>query len=352
MKKINYSFQGLRGLFALGVMFSHCYFLKDFAQSSIIFNSALCKLANVSFFFMISGFFTIQSKSADIPFWQYIKKKMLRIYPLYIIVLALFVGINFLKNNISTFIDWIYLGLNISLLQGWGGLAAVGKFYTIAWFLSSLLFCYIIGYWLIKLKNQNDGLFWKLLYILTAVLLLFKCFTAFFLPTDDLGYYLCCLLPLAGFTDFLIGALLAHLYKSKTAFTPKAQMFFQIFSFAILILSFFMKLHLPINYSRAFLMIPANVLLILAFSTETVFSKKVFGNKFMLFLGNISFEVYLIHFIVISLITKLNFFNIISLRISPFLTLLLCVLITILCAQIYKRIYNYVTKIFKLFGDR
>ena len=67
-KKINLSFQGLRGIFALGVLFSHCYFLADHPSTEYVFNNLLCKLANANFFFVISGFLLANSNNVLFDF--------------------------------------------------------------------------------------------------------------------------------------------------------------------------------------------------------------------------------------------------------------------------------------------
>ena len=354
MKKFNYSFQGLRGIFALGVLFSHCYFLSDFAQSAFIYDTFLRKLANVDFFFVISGFFAIQSNLNGVTFKQYITKKLIRIYPLYFILLIFFVGMRFMENDMSTLSDWLYLGLNLLLMQNWGGIGAMNKFYMVSWFLSSLLFCYIIVYWLIRIKNKNESQFWKMLYIVTPILLVLKCLAAFAFPTGNVGYYLCYLFPLSGLTNFLIGILVARLCdKINFNFNNKCSLSLQLISIVFLLLSFFAKSFFPVNYGRAFLMLPATAFIVFAFSTETNFSKYVFGNKFLLFLGNISFEIYLLHNLFLSIVNKLSIFNFISNKFSPFITLLICIIAIILCAQIYTIVYNMlVEKLKRLETDR
>src|SRR5690554_2062789 len=45
--------------------------------------------AAVNFFFMISGFFIVRSFEKSANFWEYLKKRILRIYPGFIVVFLL-----------------------------------------------------------------------------------------------------------------------------------------------------------------------------------------------------------------------------------------------------------------------
>ena len=109
----NKAIQGWRGLFALGVLLSHCYFLADYEQSQTVFRS-LQELANVSFFFVVGGYFLAKSSSVNLKIWDFLKKRMIRIYPLHILVVLALVGIAILT---GTFKVDIALPLNILLVQ-------------------------------------------------------------------------------------------------------------------------------------------------------------------------------------------------------------------------------------------
>ena len=344
MKKINYSIQGLRGLFALGVLLSHCSFLGNYAQSASSYDNIFSKLANVSFFFILSGFFALKSQSGSVKFFEFLKKKMFRIYPLYLMILLVVVAFKILTSSFETSPDkMVSLLLNIFLLQGWGGLSAATGFYTVSWFLSSLIFCYIVGYWLCKLIKSNPSKAWLLIYSLAAILIAFKCIAAICFPNSNTGYYLCYLFPPAGLADFLLGMIIAQ-HINKLKLNDRTILMLQIAAIAVLIVSYMLKLWLPRNYCRAFLMIPANILIVLSFNIETAFSKVAFGNKIMAFIGDISFEIYLSHVLIISMLSKIPIFNRVSASVSPFLTLILFICICVLCAYIYKVVFKWITQ--------
>lgn len=338
----NYSFQGLRAIFAIGVLFSHCYFLAEYTQSQIIFDVFLRKTANVSFFFMISGFFLVESVMRTSKFSEFIKKKLVKIYPLHIVLLAVLVG----KQVISGGFDFSPLGTvkalsSALLLQTWIPNVGVATSYnTVSWFLSSLLFCYVVGYWIARLVLSNKAKCWNIVYILTGILLAYKIVIAVLLPVGDLGYYLCYLCPVAGLSDFLIGVIIWHnVKKVKTA-----NAFLQAGAIMLILGTFVLKNFVPANFSRAFLTIPANILLIIAFANETNLFKKLLGNKVLTFIGDLSFEVYLSHAIIISVLANMSIFVKTSTELSPFITLLLLIGICLLFAFIYKKVYEIVVK--------
>ena len=338
----NYSFQGLRGLFAIGVLFSHCYFLGDYAQSSVAFDVLFRRTANVSFFFMISGYFLFASVAKATNFSEYIKKKIVRIYPLHIILLILLVANSVLNGNFEfSLLNMIQIIASALLVQTWIPKLAIATSYnTVSWFLSSLLFCYIIGYLLGKFIKRDGEKAWKATYALTAILFTVKVVLAFIYPTEDIGYYLCYLCPLAGLSDLLIGAIISHNIEKAES----GKVWLQTLALTFVICSFFSKTLVPTNFSRAFLMVPANILLIFAFANETNFFKKIIGNKFFVFLGDISFEIYLMHAIIIGKLSRMGVFDRISNTISPFVTLLILIIICVVCALVYKKVVDIVFK--------
>lgn len=329
------SIQGLRGLFAIGVLLSHCYFLNDSPFSAGIFEGALQKLANVSFFFIAAGFFFIQSSSTRLPLLPFLKKRLSRIYPLHLLTLLARVALLFLGGSLTLGLPLV---MNALLLHTWiPSVEIATSFNTVSWFLSSLLFCYLAGYFVVRIKNE------KILYLITGLLLAYKTALAILMPTDNAGYYWCYLCPLAGFGDFMLGISLATVLKKRK---PSASLFLQLFSLALLAVSFLLKNYLPANYCRAFLMLPANTLLLAAFSSETKFSAAVFGNKALCFLGDVSFEIYLLHTSVISVLTGVSLFNRISQIITPFGSLALLIGLCIIAALIYQYVISFVTKLF------
>ena len=341
----NKSVQGLRALFAIGVILSHCYFLENYASSAQIFSRVLSKTAVVCFFFMISGFYTVNLKQ-DIKFSKYLKQKIIRIYPLHLLILFMMLLLRILQHEFDFYSlkNIVTLVMNACLLQTWSfDLSVATSFNTVSWFLSSLLFCYVVSYWLLKWMNGSETK-WQYLYLLSVLLLFFKVFMAIHHSTDDVGYYYCYLFPLAGLTDFMLGMIIGHNIKKIKWSGDGIWTALQVIAVVFMIATVLSKPYVFRNYSRAFLTIPATALVVFAFSNETKFSRIIFGNSLMVFIGDISFEIYLIHILCMSIIGKIGLTELISNNISPFAALILNIIICILAAFIYKKLIGFISK--------
>ena len=138
---------------------------------------------------MISGFFSA-NMNEGLKFRDYLKKKLIRIYPLHLIVLLLMLFYSVVQNGFSALNSIkkiITLVLNALLLQTWSfDLSTATSYNTVSWFLSSLLFCYIAGYWILRFVNKKAKR-WTVVYIITAALVIFKSAVALHFPTDNAG---------------------------------------------------------------------------------------------------------------------------------------------------------------------
>lgn len=130
MNERTISYQGLRLLFFVSIVAGHC------GHTICGGGGELC-----SFFFIISGFlYKYRAK-----YWDYMMKKVLGIFPIYYICLAVTILGHAYKGH-------LHLGLDIFphlfLLQSWipSVDGSPSSFYVgPAWFISSLLFCYAIS---------------------------------------------------------------------------------------------------------------------------------------------------------------------------------------------------------------
>ena len=123
------SYQGLRLLFFVSIVAGHC------GQTICGGGGELC-----SFFFIISGFLYKYNPN----YWQYLKNKILKIFPIYYIcMILLLLG--------KTYTGHLHIGWDIIphllLIQSWlpqfvdSGVYYIGP----AWFISSLFFCYLLS---------------------------------------------------------------------------------------------------------------------------------------------------------------------------------------------------------------
>ncbi len=343
VKTKNKSIQGLRFVFILGIFLSHATFLGNYNTTAHFFKNYISQFADVGFFFIISGYFTALTYKNEQTFTTYFSKKLKKLYPLHILMLLIVVLPSVLHGSLFENYDIFSLLTNVFLIQSWFPASIVSFINPVAWFLSSIMFCYIVGYFLIKCINNNRKIGIILLSVLTALLLIYKVFFSILYPNVtvfDIGYHLVYRCPLAGLCDYLLGIVIYILF-DKLNFVKNHALTFQIISLILIIFMFITKHLIKTGYSNGFYSIPFNVLLIVSFLFETKFSRCIFGNKVLAYLGDISFEIFLSHEVIMMiLLSKLNILNIISEKISPYITLLLILLAVIVFSIVYSFVYN------------
>ena len=132
--------QGLRVLLMFGIVYLHV------CQRPVLGGG----VELVSFFFVISGFLYRDK----LPWSKYMKKKALGIYPTYWIVLFLSEIVCFLRggNNLS----WGIIP-HVLLLQSWypNLWFSFANYVGVAWFVSSLLFCYAASPFIYRCLVKN-----------------------------------------------------------------------------------------------------------------------------------------------------------------------------------------------------
>lgn len=143
------SFQGLRLIALAGIVMGHL------GRVWIGGGVELC-----TFFFILSGFLFKPSNVSD--YWGYIKRKTTQIFPVYWLCLSLYLLLSFLRGNVEqSKIGWDILP-HLFLVQSW--IPSVDmyamRYLGLAWFLSSLLFCYLVAPFLYRSMSRNK---WSIL---------------------------------------------------------------------------------------------------------------------------------------------------------------------------------------------
>lgn len=193
--------------------------------------------------------------------------------------------------------------LNVTLLKSWYWPSAF-SFNGVTWFLSTILFAYLLVPKLIhweQRKRGNEKIVFFLM-VITAKLFLDTCGYPLHLnPWPNIvSLYT---FPAYRFLDFLVG------YMAYTVFheyqdTSMKMKHLSVLPWLVLIIYFVScRLFNPIWVPAEFLLL--TVLLIQAFTVEKGAFSKIFGSKIMVHLGNISFELYIIHVVVISYFARL-----------------------------------------------
>ncbi len=315
----------------------------------------------VSFFFILSGFvvgYSCYGKKIKVSageMGKYMKKKILKLYPLYLLT-TLFAAVFselpacLLRGDFKGMLTpGTQLLKNLFLVQSWFP-ANKGYFSynSLGWFLSSLMFLYLINIPLMALLNKYRPNMWKLVisaFGLYAVIVLYS----YGVRNTNMEFW-AYIMPLSRIWEYLIGIVLGYgivCMKMNNDSDNKNRVhiiatFLEIACFGIWVGVLYTK-PVPDWTSRVVWWIIPNVILIVVYSLGMGLFTRAFQNKVLVFLGNISFELYLIHQLVIKVYSKLP----IQHKLGPLknvMSLVICFAMTVLAAYIYNRLETYYKK--------
>lgn len=269
-----------------------------YGNGSYLFNNNFVQFifqqanVGVSYFFILSGFVMIiaYNKKEEIKSVEYIKNRLARIYPVYVLAIFLVLILSILSKNI----DFEGFFLNLFMLQSWIPGKAL-SFNIPGWSLSVEFFFYAIFPFLFnsiyKKTNYKNTiipifLIWILSQIILHLFFLGNIDSRFPLDQKDLLYF-----PLLHLNEFLMGNLAGLYFVNRTNSTPK-KYDLQILMVTLIII---LVLRFPIgliyhNGLLALLFIPLIILISLNDGVITTF----FNNKTCVFLGEISFGIYIL----------------------------------------------------------
>ena len=288
--------QSLRFFFIILVVLSH------YIGSSFDFGGE----CGVSFFFMLSGFVLSLAYSERIAKGSFstkpfVVKQWIKIYPLHILT---FIVMFALDIRLEKYCDITAVIANILLLQSW---VPADSFYFVAnspsWFLCDILFFYVVFSSLNKYILRSDNR--KLLAISLVVILLYICLMAV-LPTYLVNPILYAN-PLTRLLDFIVGIILYKLYISDNGIALRDKLngksFFtvslmELSVILLVVITAIVYPHLPQRVrtvSIFWLAIPLFIFFFAMTDKHSGVISKFLQVKTMLWLGNISFCIYIIH---------------------------------------------------------
>lgn len=313
------SLQALRALAFLGIFFSHSVFFISW--------SAL----GVTVFYVMSGFlmtYAYGEREFDISLknnFLFSVRKIKKLYPLHIITMLCFVALElgsmaayhrFSARSIGTLLEEI--GLNVTLLQTWVPYSEVNvSLNGVAWYLSVTLFLYFMFPILSKVirKHKIGVLIGICVAILVAQVALCIPFIAV-LGKDSKTYiwFMYCF-PVFRLGDFFIGGCLGKLYSQKHIMTKdqgtrskKTKLLYWTIAEALataltVLVVLFLKQESGSIFGEALrnrttLYIPIAAIWIYLFAKREGLLTRLLCNKPLIFLGNISTYLFLIHYVV------------------------------------------------------
>lgn len=312
----------LRFFFAFCVFLSHLSYLKTDERYGDIFNRVLSEgFLGVSFFFILSGFilalnYREKFKNKTITLKKFYLARFARIYPLYFVTMLAAIPILYNSFNILIY--------NIFLVQSY---IPDQKYYfslnAPSWSISDEMFFYAMFPILVGISYKFK-IFFKLLLSISFIILIL--ILNKFLPEKKIHYWIY-ISPFTRIFDFILGILLfdicLYFRNLKFNLNRHTYTFLEIGSVAILVLFFIFKDQFAISYRYSiYYWIPMCLIIIMAANSFITEKKQTPISKFLswkwfVYLGEISFGFYLIHYLVITYFHKYNGFMGIHLKGIP-----------------------------------
>ena len=299
------SLQFIRVLAFLNIFLLHskCFRVTNFNE-----NAAWA----VSFFIMISGFLYGYRyyKDSNLKISSTIKftvTKLIKIYPLYILSTLLMLPFSELfrigrGESIRFIIRKIFY--NVFLLQSFSFDKKIAYAFTgVGWYLSTFMFLLFLTIPIIVLlkkiiKKKSHIIIMLLIAILSSYVLVdllstyqIESYFTYVFPPTRLLEYICAL---------LFGFLLSE-YDYNQPVTARKKVIYTLLEITIIIgiLVLFRYCYLWAYFNLSVLWIIPNMILISIFSKEYGLISKLFSNRFFVHLGDLTFDTYLIHEVII-----------------------------------------------------
>ena len=283
-----------RGIFALVIVLHHLKIDTFIQKSNFIINGGLV----VDFFFVLSGFVIslnyldkIKSKN-DLIIFQ--KKRFLRLYPLHLLTLLMFIIIEAIKLMVNTYtslqstyvpfsgLNNIYsLVANFFLIHGWYG----WSFNLPSWSISTEFYTYFI--FALIILNFRYRLFFFVTLVLFSLIL-------FYLNNTGVNTLNNFIYPIRCIYSFFLGSLTFIIFKKLNKNFSDFFSYLLIF-FSLLIINFSDQLFMNNKYIIASFIFSLTILFVSSLH-ESSSLKKILSNKYTVFLGSISYGIYMIHF--------------------------------------------------------
>ncbi len=272
----------------------------------------------VSFFIVLSGFLTgyiYTDRITDYSFEaqkQFTLKKIKKFYPLHILSLlgALLLNVLIVVKNQGFPIEEIMalLGktvLNATFLQVYIPVKSIymNNINGVVWFLSTIVFCYANSIWAIKLIRKVTKK-----YLLFIGACIFHTFIIEMFRTSEARSYVLYVFPLFRFLEYFMGILAGYYFLHKKEKKPD---FVRMSIVELLTVGLFVACHILLKMSyleqwgnlQYYTMFWSSIILVVVFANQEGMVSKILNQPLLVYIGNISFEIYIIHQVIIKYVT-------------------------------------------------
>jgi peptidoglycan/LPS O-acetylase OafA/YrhL len=293
---------GLRGIFSVLVVAHHHNAFKDsiFYNNFFVINSSLF----VDFFFVLSGFVIAMNYTGRIntkdDFFQFVKKRFLRLYPLLfyteiVFLIANLIGEHSVLKNVSDLGLSYYFLTALDTLTFMGSTPVLGSWIGLnypAWSISSEMISYLVFGLVLLFFPVRKHLLFILIIILSAIFIIHK---GEYLLSYDYGF-------IRGLLCFSMGILTFELIKDKNVRLA----FLEIPFLILLVTAMYLVHHYELNIWK--LVFPFLFSFgIFIFSNSTGIVSRLLLSPVFQYLGRISYSIYLNHAIVLIFVNIILF---------------------------------------------
>ncbi|MCU4542684.1 acyltransferase [Acinetobacter bereziniae] len=298
----------LRIFFALFVFLSHLSFLKNDEQYAKLFYSIFNEgFLGVSFFFILSGFILAYNYKEKFLLGKISKKtfyvsRLARIYPIHFftMLVALILGLISSSDNVKYILEHIFLIQSFFSDQD-----IYFSLNSPSWSISDEMFFYLLFPFVIFLNKSYK--------ILLFIFFIFLIFILNYKLSDNLKHYWLYISPIIRFSDFLLGILLFDIFErvKKIYAKKESPLIFELFAIFLFIVFFIFhdKIDLGYRYS-VYYWIPMSLIILIFSLSKVLYSQNsvsnILSNKYLVWLGEISFCFYLIHLLVIQVMNYIR----------------------------------------------
>ena len=326
------SFQGLRGFAITLIIISHCAFkMNQYGHIMFMYAGAL----GVELFIILSGFLAAYNYSSGRKISLFRKAK--KVYPLHIctffisvpLCLDLFRGGEWYKGFIKAL-------LNIFSVNIW---VPVKDYYyvfnTVSWYLGLVFFFVIITPCLMAFINKLDK---KQVIILLICIIVLEGLWSVIFRNSSWGQWLVYICPPIRCLDFFVGMLVWKLCNEERKMKKETVSFLLLLELIVISWALYCSCFSNSIFFVVVWIIPSVVLLaILKTGNHCKIVKILFENRIIVFVGNISFELFLIHQLVIRYLVAI--WHRIGLK-GIYIKYTVAILISVILAVAWKRIWK------------
>lgn len=330
------SLQGLRVISMLIIFMWHCGYSN--------FKAGI----PVTFFFILSGFLSYitykdkKEESIVIASIDYCKIKLKRIYPIHLITFLISVPlrIKIILNNFGK--EIIVMITHLLLIQS---IIPITHFYfnynESAWYVSTLMFCYLFTQILVKMinriQNMNKNLFKSIFLLLVTLVVQTVLYNVF--NNTKLSQWFLYISPFYRILDYFMGMLVGFIWintRKDINFNKNIMTIFEIFILSVISINYIPSINIYCEVNIALLLVGVFV-----FSLERGLLSKILSNRIFIYFADFSFEFFLVHMPIIIICGKVSEILGVRTLIGRGATVSISFIITVVLAKILN---NYVTK--------